>query len=130
MKVLAAGSYTGSMVSSERAPIALIDLAHEPPFELELLRVRPAFREIRSGFSVLRIEPRIMQVLVLLARHRGHVVSRQDLIDACWGGRVVGDDALNRCIAALRRLAERHGGFAITTIARVGYQLGESAPLQ
>ncbi len=67
-----------------------------------------------------------MQVLVQLARNRGRVVSRQDLIDACWGGRVVGDEAVNRCIAAIRRLSEAFGGFSVTTIARVGYKLDEA----
>lgn len=66
-----------------------------------------------------------MQVLVELARRRGRVVSRQDLIDTCWGGRIVGDEAVNRCIAAIRRLAETFGGFSVTTIARVGYRLDE-----
>ena len=66
-----------------------------------------------------------MQVLVALARHRGQVVSRGDLIDACWGGRAVGDDAINRCIQALRRLGENRGGFSILTVPRVGYRLDE-----
>jgi class 3 adenylate cyclase len=104
-----------------------IDLAHESPFELAALRVSPASRQVRFGPKVQSLEPRIMQVLVVLARHRGQVVSRQDLVDACWGGRIVGDDTLNRCIAAIRRLAEAYSGFAITTVARVGYRLDESA---
>jgi len=67
-------------------------------------------------------------VLVALARRRGPVVSRDDLIDCCWGGRTVGEDAINRCIAAIRKLSEAHGGFLITTVPRVGYRLDESAP--
>ena len=45
-----------------------------------------------------------MQVLVALARRRGQVVSRDQLIETCWAGRVVGEDAINRCIAKVRRL--------------------------
>src|SRR5262245_32582591 len=67
-----------------------------------------------------------MQVLVVLARRRGQVVSRDQLIEECWAGRVVGEDAINRCIARVRRLAEAHGGFSIETIARVGHRLTEA----
>ncbi|WP_297695100.1 hypothetical protein, partial [Phenylobacterium sp.] len=43
------------------------------------------------------LEPRVMQVLVALARERGEIVSRDDLIASCWAGRIVGEDAINRC---------------------------------
>src|SRR5580704_6459299 len=69
-----------------------------------------------------------MQVLVALSRRRGEVVSRDDLIAACWAGRVVGGDAINRCILAIRRIGRAHGGFTVTTVARVGYRLDETAP--
>jgi len=105
---------------------SFVDLAHEPPFELARLRVRPALREVQLGPKVQSLEPRIMQVLVVLARNRGQVVSRKDLNDACWGGRIVGNDTLNRCISAIRRLAEAYSGFTITTVARVGYRLDDS----
>ena len=78
-----------------------------------------------AGGAADVLEPRVMQVLVTLAHRRGQVVSRSDLIDACWDGRAVGDDAINRCIQALRRLSQTRGGFAILTIARVGYRLDE-----
>jgi Flp pilus assembly protein TadD len=68
-----------------------------------------------------------MQVLVALAKARPNVVSRDQLIDQCWEGRIVGDDALNRCIVALRQLAREFDPepFAVDTVARVGYRLTE-----
>ena len=66
-----------------------------------------------------------MQVFVALAERRGEVVSRDDLSQRCWAGRVVSEDAISRCIAALRRLAQAHEGIGIQTIARVGYRLNE-----
>lgn len=69
-----------------------------------------------------------MQVLVALARRRGDVVSRNELIESCWGGCAVSDDAIHRCIARIRRLSEAHGGFRIETVPRVGYQLTETPP--
>jgi DNA-binding winged helix-turn-helix (wHTH) protein/tetratricopeptide (TPR) repeat protein len=100
-------------------------LAGEPGFTLGGLDVRPATREVVAGGTADVLEPRVMQVLVTLARRRGQVVSRSDLIDACWDGRAVGDDAINRCVQALRRLSQTRGGFTILTIARVGYRLDE-----
>jgi len=64
-----------------------------------------------------------MQVLVLLAERRGTVVSREDLINGCWEGRIVGEDAIQRCIARLRDLARRTNAFGIETLPRVGYRL-------
>jgi TolB-like protein len=63
-------------------------------------------------------------VLVALARAEGCVLSRDDLIARCWDDMVVGDDAINRVIGKIRRLAEcRDAGFLIETVARVGYRL-------
>lgn len=100
-----------------------IDLARETAFRLGAIEIRPATREVVIGDMREMLEPRIMQVLVALARRGGGVVSRDDLIMTCWAGRVVGDDAINRCIARIRRLAETHGGFSLETIPRVGYRL-------
>jgi len=109
-----------------------VDLAQEPDFSLGSLQVRPSLREVLAGGEREVLEPRVMQVLVALARRPDQVVSRDQLIETCWAGRVVGEDAINRCIARVRRLAESHGGFSVETIARVGYRLtvaaGAAAP--
>ena len=64
-----------------------------------------------------------MQVLVALVRRPGEVVSRDELIATCWSGRIVSDDAINRCIAKARRLGTAYNAFVIETVARVGYRL-------
>jgi TolB-like protein/DNA-binding winged helix-turn-helix (wHTH) protein len=106
----------------------LIDLASETDFVLGNLRVRPSLREVSVHGQTEMLEPRVMQVLVAFARQRGEVVSRDRLVETCWGGRTVGEDAVNRCVARIRRLSESDGGFAIETIPRVGYRLTEQAP--
>lgn len=77
------------------------------------------------------LQPRVMQVLVRLAQADGDVVSRDDLIETCWGGRVVGEDAITLVMMKLRKLAARSGGaFAVETIPRVGYRLAKAtAPI-
>ena len=69
------------------------------------------------------LEPRILQVLVALARKRSEVVSRESLIETCWNGVTVGEDSLNRCIYRLRKLGEASKAFEVETIAKVGYRL-------
>lgn len=76
-----------------------------------------------------------MQVLVALARADGKVVSRDELTDFCWDGRIVGEDAINRVLSRLRHIAAGIGGnsFQVETIRGVGYRLvdlGFSAPLR
>lgn len=100
-----------------------IDLAQEPPFTLGALLITPAAREVRCGDVREPLEPRVMQVLTALARERGEIVSRASLIRSCWDNRVVGDDAINRCIGRIRRLSQSPGGFVLETIPRVGYRL-------
>ncbi len=107
-------------------PVQRIVLAQESEFALGGLRVYPPKREVMAGDFRELIQPRIMQVLVVLARRRGEVVTRDELIAACWGGFAVSDDAIHRCIARIRRLSEAHGGFCVETVPRVGYQLTET----
>jgi TolB-like protein/tetratricopeptide (TPR) repeat protein len=97
----------------------------EPDFQLGPLTVRPISNEIVAPSGVEVLEPRVMEVLVELARRRGEVVARDALVEHCWSGRAVSEDAIQRCVARLRRVCEAHGGFSIGTIRRVGYRLAE-----
>jgi DNA-binding winged helix-turn-helix (wHTH) protein len=101
-----------------------IRLAREPDFHLGALTIRPSLCEVSIRGGRQRLQPRVMQVLVALARAEDRVVSRDALIESCWGGRIVGEDSINRCIGRLRRLGETcEDGFSIETLARVGYRL-------
>jgi DNA-binding winged helix-turn-helix (wHTH) protein/tetratricopeptide (TPR) repeat protein len=111
--------------------IEQIDLASAEPFRVGLMTAEPALRQVSTTTtSTETLQPRVMQVLVALARANGAIVSRDALVQQCWEGRIVGDDSINRVISRLRRLSdERAGGsFRVETIARVGYRLiGEVA---
>jgi len=104
---------------------APVELAREADFALGAAKVRPSLGEVVVGRLAIRLQPRVMQVLVALVRAEGEVVSRDELVASCWGGLAIGDDAIHRCIARLRRLAEEEapGCFAIETFARIGYRL-------
>lgn len=114
-------------VSSEWA--ARVELAHEPDVDIGAMHVCPAARQVIVKGRAETLEPRVMQVLVALVRAKGAVVSRDDLIEACWEGRIVNEDAISRTIAQLRKLADASGNvFSIETVARVGYRLRAAEP--
>ena len=101
------------------------DLAACPDFTLGLAVVSPSTRTIAGPGGTTDVEPRVMQVLLVLADAAGQVVTRETLFQRCWGGVYVGDDSLNRAIAGVRKLAAAIGdnSFEIETIPRTGYRL-------
>jgi DNA-binding winged helix-turn-helix (wHTH) protein/TolB-like protein len=105
-----------------------IDLAQEADFDLGSLRVRPATCEVERNGVSQTLQRRVMQVLVALARARGTVVSQADLVNSCWRGLSVSEDAIYRCISKLRKLAAEYpdAPFAIEAIPGVGYRLTSS----
>lgn len=106
----------------------LIDLSTAADFRLGTLRVRPSLRSLEMEDSLETLEPRVMQVLTALAEQPRRVVSRDELMRRCWHGVVVGDDALQRCISRLRKVAAKYNTFTIETLPRIGYRLVPEAP--
>ncbi len=102
-----------------------IDLAQEADFDLGSLRVRPARCEVEWNGVTHTLQRRVMQVLVTLAQAGGSVVSQNDLVNRCWRGLSVSDDAIYRCISKLRKLAADYADppYAIEAIPGVGYRL-------
>jgi formylglycine-generating enzyme required for sulfatase activity/DNA-binding winged helix-turn-helix (wHTH) protein len=117
-------SFTDQTPMSADQSQAPIDLAREPRFRIGAVEVSPSTRELVAAGRRETLQPRVMQVLVALARRWGEVVSRDELIAMCWGGRVVGEDAINRCIFSVRQVGNTYGAFSVETILRVGYRLG------
>ncbi len=100
-------------------------LSPEAPFMVAGWTVdAPANRLLRDGDEV-RLEPKVMSVLVYLARHRGRVVSREDLESAVWTGMVVGYDAITNAVIKLRRALgdDSRAPRIIETISKHGYRL-------
>ncbi|MFA4940753.1 winged helix-turn-helix domain-containing protein [Brevundimonas sp.] len=100
-----------------------IELVSEPSFALGTGMVHPASLEVIWPDAGCKLEPRVMQVLVALNRRRGDPISREELSRLCWDGRVVGDDALVRCIVKLRKIFQRDPAVEIGSIPKIGYRL-------
>ena len=108
----------------------------EQGFQLGELRIDPLEDEIIGPGGCERLDPKVMDVFVLLAQHAGHVVLRDDLLAQVWPNTVVTDDALSRCIYELRRHLSQAGGderykAMLETLPKRGYRLnGAIAPAQ
>jgi TolB-like protein/DNA-binding winged helix-turn-helix (wHTH) protein/cytochrome c-type biogenesis protein CcmH/NrfG len=67
-------------------------------FEIDTAR-----RELRRAGATVHIEPQVFDLLVHLVRNRHRIVSKDELIDAIWQGRIVSDATLSSRISSARR---------------------------
>ena len=81
-------------------------------------------RELHRGAEAVALEPQVFDLLVHLIESRDRVVSKDDLVAAVWGGRIVSDSTLTSRINAARKAVGDNGGEQklIRTIARKGFR--------
>jgi len=81
--------------------------------------------EFRDGDQAIRLRPKALDLLILLARHPGRLVARQQILDAVWPDVVVGDASVTVVVGELREAlgdSPDHPAY-IETIPRRGYRL-------
>lgn len=95
------------------------------PFQLGDWLVDPQNNQLRRNDSLTKLEPKVMDVLIYLARHPGQVVSREELEKHVWPGRIVTYDAITATIVKLRKAFQDHDETAplIKTVSKRGYCL-------
>lgn len=94
--------------------------------ELDLIR-----GEIRRDGAPIAVEPQVFTLIAHLAAHPGQVLSRDDLIDAVWDGRIVSDSAVASRINTARNILGDDGTAQkiIRTIPKRGFRFEiEAAP--
>jgi TolB-like protein len=79
-------------------------------------------RELRRGSETVVLQPQVFDLLVYLVQNCDRVVSKDDLIEAIWGGRIVSDSTLTSRVNAARRAVCDSGEEQklIRTVARKG----------
>src|SRR5258708_14237934 len=87
------------------------------PFEL-----KPEQLQLRSGASLLKVEPKPLEVLAELVRNAGELVTKNDLMDSVWAGRVVTESVIARCIAKLRAVLDDESQTLILTVHSYRYR--------
>ena len=93
-------------------------------FQFGVCELDVARAELRRGGKVQPVEPQVFELLVYLVKSRDRVLSRDELNDAIWAGRIVTDAALNSCIKAARDAIGDDGRtqLCIRTKYRKGYR--------
>ena len=86
--------------------------------------VSPSRNLLVRGHEQVRVEPRVMDVLVHLVAREGDVVSKEELAERVWEGRFVSDDVLTVTIYALRKALgdDARQPRYVETIPRRGYR--------
>ena len=84
----------------------------------------PGRRELSRGPEPVPIGPQVFDLLVYLVANREQVVSRNQLLDAVWGGRIVSESTLASHVNAVRKAIGDSGGEQrlIRTVARKGFR--------
>lgn len=84
----------------------------------------PDRRELYRGAEVVATGPQVFDLLLYLVHNREHVVSRDDLLEAVWGGRIVSESTLASHINAVRKAIGDSGQEQglVRTVARKGFR--------
>src|ERR1700704_4087180 len=94
------------------------------PFELDLATV-----ELREGDKTRAMEPQVFALLALLVENRERLVSKDEIIEKVWDGRIVSDAAVTSRVKSARQALGDDGKSQrfIRTIHGQGYRFIASA---
>lgn len=97
----------------------------EKGFIVDDWKVLPAEGVLSRGDELVRLEPKVMEVLAYLASRQGDVISREELERDVWRGALVGYDAVTATVIKLRKALQDNAKQPrlIVTIPKKGYQL-------
>ena len=73
-------------------------------FRFSDFEIDTARHELRRAGAIVHIEPQVFDLLVHLIRNRDRIVSKDELIDVIWRGRIVSEATLSSRISTARRV--------------------------
>jgi TolB-like protein len=84
----------------------------------------PERRELTRGSEAIAIGPQVFDLLLYLVQNRERVVSKDSLLHAVWGGRIVSESTMTSHINAVRKAIgdSGDGQHLIRTVARKGFR--------
>src|SRR5690606_38743545 len=99
-------------------PIAAAVMLRFADFELDVEK-----RILHRQGLVQRVQPKVLDTLILLVEARGKILTKEELIQALWPNAVVEEGGLARNISILRKLlGEGSATPPIQTIPKRGYR--------
>src|SRR5690606_21071326 len=72
-------------------------------YRFEDFQLDPAQRQLRRGDTLVELNSRYLDALILLLREQGKLVSKERFLDEVWRGIPVTEEALTQCIRTLRK---------------------------
>src|SRR3954447_11234492 len=94
------------------------------PLRFENFSLDSDRRELRRAGDLVAVEPQVFDLIDYLVRRRERVVTKDELLDQIWAGRIVSESTLTSRINAARRALGDSGGEQrlVRTIARKGFR--------
>ena len=102
------------------------------PFVFEDCRLDPDKRELTRDAAAVTLGPQVFDLLLYLLQHRDRVVTKDDLLESVWRGRIVSESTITSHFNAVRKAIgdTGHEQRMIKTIARKGFRfVGEVAEI-
>lgn len=94
-------------------------------FRLDDWLIQPGLGRISRGDEMVKLRPQLVDLLVCLARHPGHTLTKSEILDAVWPEQYIAESGLARCVAELRQALRDTAQEPryIQTIPKRGYRL-------
>ncbi len=93
------------------------------PFRWDDFEALPAARVLRRGGAEVALEPKAFDLLVYLIENRDRVVTKDELLDRLWAGRVVLEASVSQCLSKIRRVIDvDRATSAIRTVRGHGFR--------
>ena len=94
-------------------------------FYLDDWRIEPQAGRITREFQTISLEPKVMDVLVMLAGNYPNVIRKEEFLETIWAGVNVVPHVLTRAVSEIRRVLndDPRNPHVIETIPKIGYRL-------
>ena len=98
-------------------------LIQSKEFILGPWHVRPGTNELSHGSEIIKLEQKVMRLLVFFSEHAGRELSKDELLDGVWGEGVHNEEVLTVAVSTLRKALgdDAKTPKYIKTIPRYGY---------
>jgi DNA-binding winged helix-turn-helix (wHTH) protein/tetratricopeptide (TPR) repeat protein len=101
-------------------------------YEFGPFRVDPAQRVLLRDGHIVALQPKALEILLLLVRNPGRLIGKEELLTTIWPGLVVEESNLSQNVFLLRRaLGDAEGPQRyIVTVPRRGYQFAQAVQIR
>ena len=91
-------------------------------FAFDEFELDDQLRQLRSSGAEVRVQPKVMDLLLLLVRDRQRALSRQEMLERVWPGVVVGEASISRAIMDARKAIGDELHQRIVTVRAHGFR--------